>query len=458
MDPSVSQQTLQNNNGDYSIDDLLDSAQTYASQHDVSEESNFNFPWENNSMFPHLAEQDRTQPQPAREHHSQDWSQAQTQHSLAQNPQRPADDPRLRAFGNFPIPYPAHQYASPTLQPRPSPQPVFDQRQLGRPNPSPAAFQQHSQYFQPNAFRDQHIAPAPSLQQPMRQQSGSPASFHQQPAQSPYFHYGQQVNRNSPLSGVDMNPFQMYPDNQNRPLMINPSLLQHTNGISDMSTEAQKQKMPTFAYSGMGMLTPTMMRPVHPQQSQVRPGLAPMPVSTAGQQGMLVPAQGPRPVGRPKKIKVPKDPNAPRRPRGRPRKDGSIRSPRADGEASSSDYTSDDELEIEEAPEPLPDLLRSIPQADSNDKLIFDAVSAVWSPRNLAANPDKVRHGIGLFADTVKKLRDIWKARNEKFKTADNENLPSASVLKQEVSTYRNLMEQLVRECLKFGHPNHLQK
>ena len=165
-----------------------------------------------------------------------------------------------------------------------------------------------------------------------------------------------------------------------------------------------------------------------------------------------------------KHTKVPKpkalnDPNAPKRPRGRPRKDGAMPHARKEGATSSSASESDsDDLEVEEISEPKPAVLISGPPAEVEGRALYDVVQAVWSPRNKPAIPDRVRSGIAMFGDTVKKLRDAWKVKNESLKQAELANTTAIPSLKQEVARYRHLIETVVRKAIELGHESHLKK
>ncbi len=156
------------------------------------------------------------------------------------------------------------------------------------------------------------------------------------------------------------------------------------------------------------------------------------------------------------KARKPKDPNAPKRPRGRPRKDASQTSTKQETDASTTDSDSD-ELQVEEMPEPLPDLLRG-PRPETADKVIYDVAFAVWSPRNKPAVAEKVRKGIALFGDVVKQQRDAWKVKNEALKQAELANTTAIPSLKQEVAQFRKTIETMASQALRFGHPAHLAK
>src|SRR5271156_5155526 len=109
------------------------------------------------------------------------------------------------------------------------------------------------------------------------------------------------------------------------------------------------------------------------------------------------------------KPRKPKDPNAPKRPRGRPRKDGTIPHVKQDDQGAAVAFESDsdsDSLEGEEMPPPI---LNSPPPNDMEGRAVYDTVQAVWSPRERIPIPDRLRNGIALFGETIRKLRDAWK-------------------------------------------------
>ena len=176
--------------------------------------------------------------------------------------------------------------------------------------------------------------------------------------------------------------------------------------------------------------------------------------STSTFQGVFMP---PKAV----KAKLPKDPNAPKKPRGRPRKDGKPPKVKRDGEASSSDESeSEDELQIEEPePELTPAPLTLAPPTDLKARAVYDAVFAVWSPRNLPAKPEKVKAGGQLYSDTIKKLRDAWKPENEALTAAENaNNTAKVSMLKERVEAYRDTLKKILDRTDQYGHPAHLRQ
>lgn len=172
------------------------------------------------------------------------------------------------------------------------------------------------------------------------------------------------------------------------------------------------------------------------------------------------PSMAPKLAKAPAKPRKPKDPNAPKRPRGRPRKDGTLPRVKQEGKSPTSSYDSesDSDLEIEGPPEPMPEILKSDRPNDFDGKVLFDTVQAVWSPRNKLAVPDKIRTGIAQFGETIRKLRDAWKAKNAALQQAENANSSNVPNLKGEVGQYRRLMQNVAETAVKLGHPAHLKK
>ena len=169
------------------------------------------------------------------------------------------------------------------------------------------------------------------------------------------------------------------------------------------------------------------------------------------------PSIAPKPAKASAKPRKPKDPNAPKRPRGRPRKDGTLPRVKQEGKSPTSSYDSesDSDPEIEE---PMPEILKSGRPNDSDGKVLFDTVQAVWSPHGKPAVPDKIRTGIAQFGETIRKLRDAWKAKNAALQQAENANSSNVPGLKGEVEQYRRLMQNVARTAVELGHPAHLKK
>lgn len=133
---------------------------------------------------------------------------------------------------------------------------------------------------------------------------------------------------------------------------------------------------------------------------------------------------------------------------GRPRKDG------LDGGSGSASSDSDLEIE-EEGPESAPAMISVGPPGEERARAVYDAVKAVWSPRNKTAPTEKIKTGVIQFGDIVKGLRDQWKARNDSLKKAEADGSPTASDaprLREETAQYRSTMETLVLKATTFAH------
>ncbi|RAH80650.1 hypothetical protein BO86DRAFT_364671 [Aspergillus japonicus CBS 114.51] len=137
-------------------------------------------------------------------------------------------------------------------------------------------------------------------------------------------------------------------------------------------------------------------------------------------------------------------------------------SKKVDGTADSSESetdSSDSELEIEdrapEEPSPLPTSRPSEPEAAAK----YDALKAVWSPRNRRPNVDKVKSALVAFKDVVKTVRDAWKDSSQAMKAAENEgNNDKAAQLKKDAVLQRRLMDVVVCATLETGHPIIVEK
>ena len=131
-----------------------------------------------------------------------------------------------------------------------------------------------------------------------------------------------------------------------------------------------------------------------------------------------------------------------------------------DGKSASSGSetdTSDSELEIEapEEPSPIPPVRPNEPEAAAR----YDALRAVWSPRNRRPHADKVKSALVAFKDVVKAVRDTWKEKSQAMKMAENkgEN-DKAAQIKKEVVLQRRLMDVVISTTLDQGHPTIVEK
>lgn len=195
--------------------------------------------------------------------------------------------------------------------------------------------------------------------------------------------------------------------------------------------------------------------PVAGQQQQ-------QPASTndvSGQSALSLQLQAPdgtTSVVKPEKPKKPKkDPNAPKRPRGRPRKDGTM--PQTKATSTTSPSETDSELEIEEAPEPIPQLLQGSAPQDPVKHSEWATLQAVWSPRNKPAIVERIRNGIAAYGELLKRLRNNWETQNEVLKKAELNNAPTDD-LRRQVAESRTIVERVMITTLEWGHPSHIRK
>ncbi|KAE8329400.1 hypothetical protein BDV39DRAFT_191338 [Aspergillus sergii] len=119
--------------------------------------------------------------------------------------------------------------------------------------------------------------------------------------------------------------------------------------------------------------------------------------------------------------------------------------------------SSDSELEIEapEEPSPIPLVRPHEPEAAAR----YDALRAVWSPRNRRPHADKVKGALVAFKDVVKAVRDTWKEKSQAMKMAENkgEN-DKAAQIKKDVVLQRRLMDVVISTTLDQGHPTIVEK
>jgi hypothetical protein len=367
-------------------------------------------------------------------------------------------------------------------------QPSYDPRSTSRVLPSPSYPFQPQPYAQtPNYPSGDQMQSPSQFQRPLsnasimlgaqQHQRPSPTaaqSYSSQPTQNHYQNMDPRQMHRPGYQGVDMGHFASFNEQPQQPMsqFISPQMLT-ANGIrggagysSQIQSPQQGQQMAgsvspymTSLYNG----DPLMYQTAHSFQQSLSPGYT-MPIAqattsasgptTSTFQGVIVPPKAIKP-------KVPKDPNAPKKPRGRPRKDGTMPKAKKDGEASSSEESdSEDELQIEEPePEITPAPLTLAPPTELKARAVYDAVVAVWSPRNQPASSEKVKKGGQLYSDTIKNLRDAWKPENEALTAAENANNgPKVAVLKEKVEAYRDTLKKILDRTDQYGHPAHLRQ
>lgn len=136
--------------------------------------------------------------------------------------------------------------------------------------------------------------------------------------------------------------------------------------------------------------------------------------------------------------------------------------PKNSGKTGGSVSSSDDDLEIEdEDPETRPAVITVAKPDAFRDKLLWEAVDSVWTPRNKPASSEKIVAAIKFVGEAVRGLREQWKSQNEKLKKAElpnSETSASAPALKMLVGQLREVMETLAARVTKWGHPSILKR
>jgi hypothetical protein len=124
---------------------------------------------------------------------------------------------------------------------------------------------------------------------------------------------------------------------------------------------------------------------------------------------------------------------------------------------SDTDTSDESDLEIEppEEPSPLPTTRPSNPDGAAE----YDAMKAVWSPRNRRPNVEKIKNSLVAFKEVVKAVRDEWKTLSQAMKDAENKNeTEKAAELKTNVILQRQLMDIVIKTTLDKGHPIIVEK
>ncbi|KAL9114684.1 MAG: hypothetical protein Q9227_001362 [Pyrenula ochraceoflavens] len=346
-----------------------------------------------------------------------------------------------------------NRYGQSMFDSRPQSQPHFDQSLFPRPSQSPVQYNPYV-YHHPVAFTNTPNFQAPPeyhqpqvQQQPQRRSPMPATSYSPDPSNHQYLtSYPIRPTIHQNLQGMHIGNFGTFPENHSRQPTgsIDPSLLDFQKPQFDQMQISYQQPQQTFPQattpvagqigpSSAGRTQPMMVVPGRSGQAQDE-NLAQIPQENI-----------------PAKTKAKKDPNAPKRPRGRPRKDGT--NARSGSGGSATDDSGSDDLEIEEAPEPVPRILQEPPPTLASDRIVYNTVAAVWSPRNKTVDAKKVSEAMSAFGDLLKHLRDQWKLKNEHHKKAELENTALVSSLKEEVTQLRKQAELVLENARDYGHP-----
>lgn len=136
--------------------------------------------------------------------------------------------------------------------------------------------------------------------------------------------------------------------------------------------------------------------------------------------------------------------------------------PKGASKAGGSVSSSDDDLEIEdEDPEIRPAIITIARPETFKERLLWEAVDSVWTPRNKPASSEKIVAAIKFIGEAVRGLREQWKSQNEKLKKAElpnSETSAHAPQLKHLVGQLREIMETLAARVTKWGHPSILKR
>ncbi|KAL2218374.1 C-x8-C-x5-C-x3-H type zinc finger protein [Thermoascus aurantiacus ATCC 26904] len=233
---------------------------------------------------------------------------------------------------------------------------------------------------------------------------------------------------------------------------------------------------PTSDQSALGQLAPPQTAPPQnspqqhaPQQSTPQQNVAPQNIAPAPQTDNATAVKEEEPsaaaAAKPAKAAAPKKKKASSTKPSQPRVKKTASKPAAkkqeskssSSSSSESDDSDDSELEVEapEEPSPIPPTRPEDPEAAAE----YDALQAVWSPRNRRPNVEKIKSALVAFKDVVKAVRDTWKEKSQAMKTAENQSEnDKAAELKKEVILQRRLMDVVVTTTLEKGHPIIVEK
>lgn len=121
-----------------------------------------------------------------------------------------------------------------------------------------------------------------------------------------------------------------------------------------------------------------------------------------------------------------------------------------------SEYSSgsDDDVE-DDTPSPLP----SSRPTDPTKALEYDALKAVWAPKNKILSADVIRSSLADYWDLMRRLRDQWKSEAALLQQAElrTENAKTAQ-LRDSVSEKRRQIELCIRTALVHGHRDIIER
>lgn len=112
-----------------------------------------------------------------------------------------------------------------------------------------------------------------------------------------------------------------------------------------------------------------------------------------------------------------------------------------------SEYESSEEEEEEKFPLPGPRPQKAMSATR------YDAVKAVWFPRNRSPSSQKIREGLKDFWEVVKTIRDRWKRDSDELKTAEEKKQKGEiPLLRERVQNQRDMMKHAMAAAIQHGH------
>lgn len=121
-----------------------------------------------------------------------------------------------------------------------------------------------------------------------------------------------------------------------------------------------------------------------------------------------------------------------------------------------SDYSSGSDEETE------PEELSPVPQnrpTDPSKAIEYDALKAVWAPRNKILSVAAIRNALGDFWIVVKGIRDKWKSDLLELQQADpKKNQQKINQMTRSLLEQRRLLDSCIRLTLTYGHQDITEK
>ncbi|KAI5291105.1 hypothetical protein KEM54_006290 [Ascosphaera aggregata] len=125
--------------------------------------------------------------------------------------------------------------------------------------------------------------------------------------------------------------------------------------------------------------------------------------------------------------------------------------------ASSSDYSSESEADKTITPESSP--IPPTRPTDAKGASRYDAIKAVWAPRNRRTTASTVRNALMTFSDLVKGMRDTWKSKTEALKEAESKHDEAGKKkLGDQVEEAKEVFDIAVKTAMEWGHPAVIQR